>query len=387
MRIIDLTHYVAGPFATMLLAELGHDVIKVERPAGGDPWRQQSPEPAGAGFDFLNRRKRSITLDLKTRSGRTLLRRLLADADAVVENFRPGTLARLGISYRSLRRTNRNLVLTSISNFGQTGPRRDWKAGEITLQASGGIVAATGWREAGPLRLAGNIAQHIAGLNAAEATIAGVFGVHAGVERGVHIDISIQETFAAHWARHISQYVHHGLVMTRESEYLGRQGFRHTMMAADGWLYLLALRAEWAAFAAFLGLDEFATNEWSDDAQRQARWQEIDPHFRAAVAGRGRYDWFAAAAEMGYTFAPVEDPVSLLDNPQLAARGFFHPDAAAETSDGPTVPCPGLPFTGIDPPAAPNRPPRPGEHNAEIYGGLLGLGASELAELLQRGVI
>lgn len=384
MRIIDLTHHVAGPFATLLLAELGHEVIKVERPGSGDPLRSRRAEPGDVAFDYLNRRKRGVTLDLKRRRGRALLKRLVAESDAVVENFRPGTMARLGLSFRSLRRAKREIVLTSISNFGQSGPRRDWAASEIVLQATGGIVAASGWANGSPIKLAGNVAQHIGGLNAAIATLAAVLGVQAGLERTVWLDVSIHEAFAAHWARHISQYIHHGLEIVRESPVAGKQGFPHTVQAKDGWLYLLALRAEWESFAHFLGLDEFISHEWSDHAARQARWDELGPAFHAAVASRGRLEWFAAAAERGYTFAPIDGPLGLLESPQLLARGAFTP---ATLADGTEALCPRLPFSGVPVPTAENRAPRLGEHNAEVFGGLLGLSDDGLAALSAEGVI
>lgn len=384
MRIVDLTHRVAGPFATLLLAELGHDVIKVERPGTGDPLRQRQAEPGDVAFDYLNRRKRGITLDLRRRRGRALLKRLVAESDAVVESFRPGTMARLGLSFRSLRTANREIVLTSISNFGQSGPRRDWAASEIVLEATGGIVAASGWANGTPIKLAGNVAQHIGGLNAAIATLAAVLGVQAGLERGVWLDISIHEAFAAHWARHISQYIHHGLEIVRESPVAGKQGFPHTVKAKDGWLYLLALRAEWESFAHFLGLDGFITHEWSDHEARQARWDELGPAFHAAVASRRRLEWFAEAAERGYTFAPIDGPLGLLQSPQLLARGAFTP---ALLSDGSRGLCPRPPFTGTATPVAENRAPRLGEHNADVYAGLLGLGEEELTGLEADGVI
>lgn len=383
MRIVDLTHCVAGPFATLVLAELGHDVIKVERPGAGDPLRRAAGE-RGDAFDFLNRRKLGITLDLKRRRGRALLKRLVAQSDAVVENFRPGTMARLGLSFRSLRAANPEVVLTSISNFGHSGPRRDWPASEIVLQAMGGIVAASGWANGTPIKLAGNVAQHLGGLNAAIATLAAVLGVQAGVERGVWLDVSIHEAFAAHWARHVSQYIHHGLEIVRESPVAGKQGFPHTAQAKDGWLYLLALRAEWESFAHFLGLDAFVSHEWSDHEARQARWDELGPAFHAAIGSRGRLEWFAAAAERGYTFAPIDDPLDLLLSPQLQVRGAFTP---ATLSDGSQAPCPRLPFTGMPAPTAENRAPGLGEHNADVYGGLLGLTAAELTELEVAGVI
>jgi CoA:oxalate CoA-transferase len=363
IRVVDLTHYVAGPFATLLLAELGADVIKVERP-GGDPWRALSrQEDGGAGFDYLNRRKRSVVIDLKSKAGRADLLRLVEQADAIVENFRPGVLERLRLSFRTLRRANPAIVLTSISNFGRSGPLRDRPASELVLQAMGGIVQGTGWEDGPPQKLGGRVAEHVAGLNAAVATLASVHGVRAGLERGVHNDVSIQEALAAHWARHISQWVYSGTGTPRQQREIGPQGFPATVMARDGWLYVLALRAEWESFAYFLGLEEFVTHEWSDPAVRRARWPELAPRFRAAIARRGRYEWCAGGAERGYTFAPIDDPLSLLESPQLAERGFFQP---AELEEGRVVPCPRLPFTGFEPPAAPNRAPRPGEHQAAI---------------------
>jgi crotonobetainyl-CoA:carnitine CoA-transferase CaiB-like acyl-CoA transferase len=372
IRIVDLTHHVAGPFATLLLAELGADVIKVERPDRGDPWRQPSATADdGTGFDYLNRRKRSVTLDLKRRAERRALLELVAGADAVVENFAPGVLQRLGLSLRTLRRVNPTIVLTSISNFGQTGPRRDWQASEIVLQAMGGIVQGTGWEDGPPQQLGGHAAEHCAGLNAAIATLASIHGVRSGTTGSVHNDVAIQESFAAHWARHISQWVYSGTGTARQQRGGGAQGFPPTLPAQDGYLYILALRAEWESFAFFLGLEEFVGAEWSDPAVRRERWPEIDPFFRQAIAARGRYEWFAAAAEHGYTFAPADDALALLDSPQLAARGFFR---AAELLDGRSVDCPTLPFSGFDAPVSPNRAPKLGEHNAALQGGSPWLG-------------
>jgi crotonobetainyl-CoA:carnitine CoA-transferase CaiB-like acyl-CoA transferase len=384
MRIIDLSQGRAGPFATMLLAELGADVIKVEPPGVGDPLRGRREDvPEDFGFDYLNRRKRAVTLNLRTRPGRELLLRLVTAADALIESFPPGTRGRLRLSHRALWRANPEIVVTSITPFGRHGPRRDWQASELVLQAMGGVMEATGFDGEAPLRLAGEQAAHIAGLNAATATLAAIHGVRLGTERAVHIDVAIQETLPPHWARHISQYVYSGTGMRREARDNGRQGFPHTAMAADGYLYLLALRAEWESFAYFLGLEQFVTHEWSDPTVRAARWPEIRPHFEASIASRGKYDWFAAAAEMGYTFAPVEDAFGVLNSPQYAARGFFH---AAEV-DGVEVPCPGLPFTHGETPARPNRAPALGEHNGEVYGELVGLDEQQIARLQATGVI
>jgi crotonobetainyl-CoA:carnitine CoA-transferase CaiB-like acyl-CoA transferase len=384
MKILDLSESRAGAFAAMLLAELGADVIKVEPPRTGDPLRAVRHDvPDDFGFEYLNRRKRGITLNVRTRQGRRLFLGLVGHADAVIESFQPDTSGRRLLSYRALRRANPRIVLTTITPFGLRGPRHNWQANELMLQAMGGVMEATGFDGEAPLKLAGSQAAHIAGLNAATATLAAIHGVNLGTERGVHIDVAIQETLPPHWARHISQYVYSGTGMRREGRNSGRQGFQHTAMSADGYLYLLALRAEWESFAYFLGLEQFVTHEWSDPNVRAARWAEIEPHFAASIASRSKYDWFAAGAEMGYTFAPVEDAFGVLASPQLAARGFFH----TATIDDAEVPCPGLPFTHAAMPAGANRAPALGEHNAVVYGELLGLPADQIAELSAAGVL
>ncbi len=383
MRVLELSQSASGEFAALLLAELGAEVIKVEHPRG-DPRRSTRDDVADdLSFDYLNRRKRGVTLDPRTKSGRQLFLRLVATADAVVEDLGPGGLAALRLSYRGFKKAKPDIVLTSISAFGLDGPWSDWRATEIVLQATGGVMAATGYDDTPPQKLPGRVAHHIAGLNAAIATLTAVYGVHSGLERGVQIDISAQETFAPHWARHISQYAYTGLGSRRPGRQTGLQGFPHTVMAQDGYLYLLALRAEWEPLAFFLGLEQFITSEWSDPRVRAERWSEIDPDFRAAIAARSKYQWFTAAAERGYTFAPLDDALALAQSPQLLARGFFQ---QAETGAAERVPCPGLPFPFAEPPRFENRPPGLAEHNQEVYA-QIGLGAVELARLRSRGVI
>lgn len=384
MRVIDLSEELAGPFAAQLLAELGADVVKVES-TSGDRWRcRVTQDPEDESFLWANRRKRGLTLDIRKPGGRDLLLRLVTQADVLVESDRPGSLGRRGLSFRTLKQANPRLILTSVTPFGQRGPRRDWQGSELTLQAMGGVVAATGWDDSPPLKLAGHQAAFIAGLNAATATLAAVFGLRAGTSGAVHLDIAIQETFAPHWARHIAQYAYSGTGMKRNSRANGRQGFPDSARAADGNLYLLALYAEWEAVAHFLGLDQFLTPEWSDPAERTRRWDEIDPHFRAAVASRSKGEWVAAAAERGYTFAPLDGPLEVLASPQLAARQFF---GEATLANGEQAPSPRLPFISEFRPAGENRAPAIGEHNDAVYGEWLGLGAEELAALRESRVV
>ncbi len=201
LRVIDLTHGIAGPYATKLMADFGADVIKVERPDGGDfartlgPFPQDVPHPEKSGiFLFLNTNKRGVTLDLKTPEGVQALKELVKDADILVESFRPGVMERLGLGYAALEKINPNLVMTSVSNFGQTGPYRDYLGSELVLFAMGNRMHAAGLPDRHPLKLGGNHVQYQAG-NAA--TMATIFAWYAQKYRGMggqHIDLSIFES-------------------------------------------------------------------------------------------------------------------------------------------------------------------------------------------------
>jgi len=199
VRVIDLTWYNAGPFCTRLLGDYGADVIKVE-PPGGDPARTLPPffkdEPGlerSGLFLFLNTNKRSVVLDLKSQEGRDRLQGLVRDADALVENFSPGTMERLGLGYETLRGLNPKLVMTSISNFGQDGPYRDWQGTDLTLYGMGGPMYASGEQAHEPLKVAGRQTSFYTGIVAALATTMALRAAEDSGE-GEHVDVSIFET-------------------------------------------------------------------------------------------------------------------------------------------------------------------------------------------------
>ncbi len=383
MRVLELSESLSASFAGMLLAELGCDVVKVE-PIGGDARRSMTADlDDDSTFVYTNRRKSSVAIDLTAAAGKKAFRALVGGSDAVIEDLGPGALNARGLSYRSLKRANRDVIIVSVSPFGQDGPHAGWQASELVVQAMGGIVHNTGWDGDAPLKLAAYAAAFVAGINAATAALAAVLGVEAGNEAGVHIDLSMQETFSHHWTRHIAQWCYAGTETRREKREFGRQGFPHTVPAQDGLLYILALRAEWEALAFFLGLEPFITHEFTDPAVRAQRWPEIEPHFYESIASKGRYEWFAQAATLGYTFAPIDDPLAILKSPQLAARGFIR---AAEI-DGDTVACPGLPFQFETNGLRANRAPGVGEHTAELLREIGGMSDDEITVLRERGVI
>ena len=202
LLVLDLTHYVAGPYCTKLLADYGARVIKIERPEGGDPCRRMGPFPGDVPhpeksglFLHLNTNKESVVLNLKMLRGRQLFSKFVAKADVVVENFHPRVLPALELDYPHLRRIKPGIILTSISNFGQTGPYRDWRAQDLTLYGMGGEMYTSGTPGRTPLKQAHNLTLYQGGAMAAAATMVGVFGVRRH-GCGQHIDVSLFETQA-----------------------------------------------------------------------------------------------------------------------------------------------------------------------------------------------
>src|SRR5579883_1050178 len=203
VRVLDLTRHVAGPLCTKLLADYGADVIKIEQPRRGDPARwiapflHELPHPERSGlFLHLNTNKRGITLNLKTETGRAIFLRLLPSADIVVENFQPRVMPSLGLDYATLSKIKPALVMTSISNFGQTGPYRDWRASDLIVYAMGHEMWGTGQPDCEPAGMANKLSLHIAGLMAFTATL-GAFWEAQLQGVGQQVDLSIMEAMAS----------------------------------------------------------------------------------------------------------------------------------------------------------------------------------------------
>jgi crotonobetainyl-CoA:carnitine CoA-transferase CaiB-like acyl-CoA transferase len=331
MRVLELSRGVAASFAGLLLGELGAEVIKIE---------VESPAVDVATRAFLERGKRNVATDVHTRLGVEQVLSLVRGADALVEDLGPRGLGRVRLSARRLRRLKPGFVVASIAPFGQTGPRAEWQASELVLQAMGGMLHATGWADEPPVKLAGHMAELIAGLHGALAVFAGVIGVRSGAEDGVQIDISAQETFLQHWSRHIGQWTYNGTGQRRDRRDFGGQGVPSAARAADGWMCLAVRNARWESVAALFGLERFVDGEWRNVSTRVARWAEIKPSFDESVASRTRSAWFAAAAERGLILGPVQDLHEVLRSEQYAARGYF----TTTESGGQTVAYPGLPF-------------------------------------------
>jgi crotonobetainyl-CoA:carnitine CoA-transferase CaiB-like acyl-CoA transferase len=269
LSVLDLTHHIAGPNCTKFLANYGAEVIKIERPDGGDPARRHGPFPHDephpektARFLLLNTNQRSIPFNLKTSAEKDLFIELVRQVDVVVENFSPRVMPSLGLDYGTLGQLNPRLVMTSISNFGQTGPYRDYKAQDILMYAMGGAMHQTGVAEREPIKMAGNLVQYHSGTMAATATLVGVYGAQVR-GTGQHIDVSRFETHAGTVDRRstfLMGYAYAGEAMRRQDS--GLQGMlpRGIYPCQDGYICIHATSEWWPRQARMLERPDSFTN-------------------------------------------------------------------------------------------------------------------------------
>ncbi|TXL73259.1 CoA transferase [Vineibacter terrae] len=359
IRIVSLAEQYPGPYATLLLADMGADVILVERPGGGDPARQFPAFHAA-----LNRNKRSVALDLKTEAGRQALRDLVGGADVLMEGFRPGTMERLGFGYDAMAALNPRLVYVSISGFGQTGPYRDRPAHDISYQAVAGFLfrhAETG-STANPGEVA--VGDLSSGMFAALGTLAALFE-RTRTGRGKHVDVSMTDGLVS-WMSVMIGPALNGVPIAD----IGAEPAYGLFRCADGKLLSLSIAHEdwfWRPFCSLIGMDDAAA---LTRGERVAQTQALTRRIADIMATRDRDAWGAALDAAGIPWGPVNGLAEAADDPHFRARGLFR---RVDGSDGGTrwhVAQP-LVFSGERP--GPQRDaPRLGEHTEEILAPLAG---------------
>jgi len=391
VRVLDLSHYVAGPYCTKLLADYGAQVLKVEKPGEGDgarrlgPFPGDTPDPERSGlFLFLNTNKRGITLNLKTETGRRLLLRLLPHFDVLVENFRPGVMARLGLDYAALSRVNPRLVMTSISNFGQTGPYRDYLATDLVSQAMGGPLFLSGEADREPVRFVGHQAQFHGGLVGVVATMGALYYARR-TGRGQQVDVSLMEAEVNIHELDIEIYAYSGEVRRRVGSYYGNYPWS-VYRCRDGFVAVCVNNRQWRRIGNWIGQPELSRDpELATPAQRYERFEELEAIFVPYCLERTMAELVATAQAARIPVMPVYSAKDIVEDPQYQARGFFveveHPRAGRLTYPGAPV------RMGLTPWQVRRPAPLLGEHNDEVYGGYLGLSREELAHLRRAGVI
>jgi crotonobetainyl-CoA:carnitine CoA-transferase CaiB-like acyl-CoA transferase len=383
LLVVDLTRVLSGPYCTMQLADMGARVIKIEQPGRGDDTRGWGPPFLGAEsayFLSINRNKESLTLDLKQQGAQRILAQLLDRADVLVENFRPGTMDRLGFGYEAVAAKWPRVVYCSISGFGQTGPRRDQPGYDAVIQGEAGLMSITGESGGPALRLGVAIADIVSGMFAAQG-IAMALLARTRSGRGQLVDVGMLDATAALLTYQAANYFVTGRVPTR-------LGNRHptivpyeTFDAADG-EFVLAVGNDdlWRRFCKVAGLADLAADErFATNRLRVEHYESLKPILVERLRTRSRAEWIAALNAEGVPSGAVRDLAEVFNDPQLAAREMIQ---AVEHATLGSVRALGVPIKLSDTPGAVRTaPPTLGQHTDQILRTDLGLTDADIARL------
>ncbi|HXH02035.1 MAG TPA: CoA transferase [Candidatus Competibacteraceae bacterium] len=388
IRVLDLSRFLAGPYCTALLADLGAEVLKIEPPQLGDDTRHIGPFKNGESvyFALINRGKKSLTLNLKHPEALTAFYELVREADVVVENFRPGVARRLGVDYASLKAVNPRLIYASISGFGQDGPYAQRPAYDIIAQAMSGLMSVTGHPNSGPTRVGESLGDLCAGLFAAWAICAALYG-RERTGCGEHLDVAMFDALFALQVTGLSQ-------LLAEDRVPGLVGNRHplstpfdTYRASDG-LVVIAVANEplFARLAALLGRPELpADPRFASDSARTAHEPELRAVIEAWTGVRSVAEVCAACEAAGIPASPVWDLRQAAESVQARARGLVTP------VDHPAIGPLGLVGQPVkfteEPAAAPACAPNLGDSTTAILAERLGYTPARIQALRQAGAI
>jgi crotonobetainyl-CoA:carnitine CoA-transferase CaiB-like acyl-CoA transferase len=383
--ILDLTRVLSGPYCTMLLADMGARVIKIEQPGKGDDTRAWGPPFLGgesAYFLSINRNKESVTLDFKSTEGRAVLDQLIARSDVLVENFRPGTLDRLGLDYASLTRTHPALIVCSISGFGQTGPRRPEAGYDAVIQAEGGLMSITGPPDGQPVRLGVAIGDIVTGMFAAQGVLLALLA-RARTGRGQLVDVAMLDSVTALLTYQAGIYFATGTAPQRI-------GNRHptivpyeTFAASDGdFVLAVGNDDQWRRFCGVAGIvdDRFSTNR-----ERVTHYDELRPIVAAVLGQQTRRHWIDCLKAAGVPCGSVRDLADVFSDPQISAREMI---ASVEHPAIGSLRVLGMPVKLSDTPGAVSTaPPTLGQHTEMVLRNDLGMPQSEIDQLRERKAI
>ncbi|MFQ5988654.1 MAG: CaiB/BaiF CoA transferase family protein [Candidatus Methylomirabilales bacterium] len=387
IKVIDFSRVLAGPYCTMILADLGAEVVKIEEPARGDEARGVGPFLNGvsAYFMSINRGKRSVALDIKNAKGRDLAAQLTAHADIVVENFRPGTMERLGLGYHALAKINPRLIYAACSGFGQTGPYRKRGAYDMVIQGMGGIMSITGEPGGRPLKTGPAIGDIVGGLF----TAIGILAALQARERtgeGQMVDIGLLDCQVALLENAIIRY-------TATGEIPGPLGARHPSIAPfeafeakDGYVIFAVGTPHWERFSRILGREELLQDpRFATNALRAVNHAALQPVIADVAKTKTVQEWIDVMEKAGVPCGPINRIDQVVADPQVQARGMI---AAVRDPEIGITRLPGSPLKLSRTPGRVDRPaPRLGEHTVDILKGWLGLETKTIDVLKQEQII
>jgi len=389
IRVLDLTRVVAGPYCAMFLGDLGAEVVKVEQPGAGDDTRGWGPPFTGgesAYYLCINRNKKSITLDLKSTEGVELLRQLAKAADVVIENFRPGTMERLGLGEKELRKLNPRLIYGSLTGFGADGPMSDWPGYDLIVQAWGGLMSITGTPNGEPVKVGVAIIDLVAGLMLGKAITAALFA-REKIGVGQRIDTSLLEAEVASLINVGSNYLIGGKVPSRwgnaHPNIVPYQNFK----TADGYLVLgVASEVIWRRFCqAISRIDLTDDYRFATNTKRVENRGELIAIIAEVFISRDNETWLKLLNDADVPCAPVQTIDKVFQAPQVLHRDMLveveHPTAGK-------VPMAGIPVKfSVTPASVRLPPPLLGEHTGEVLKTWLGMSDETIEEFKRKSPV
>ncbi len=390
IRVLEMGGHVSAPFCAKLLADYGADVIKIEPPGWGDEARRMGPfvgdDPhpdKSVPFLYLNTNKRGVTLDPGTKSGVRLVSELLERADVLVDNYSPDDRPGPALEIDRLQHEHPNLIITSITPFGQTGPYRNYAATDIVAAAMSGLMYHSGDSDREPLRNALNQSFYVAGINGAVATTAALFQ-RMFTGKGQTIDVSTVECLTSHLVQAVPYYSYMGAIKGRRP--VRGSGFEELMPARDGYVIPSVQGSQpWSTVADLIGVSELQDERFASGSGRIEFGEEIYELLVEGLANWDRKALHQASGERRLVFGMAQDAGDLYECPHLSEREFYrtvdHPVAGRAEYPGMGPKLSGMEYEARRP------APLLGQHNSEIYGDELGHSVGELAQLRALGVI
>ena len=386
--VVDLTRILSGPICTMLMADMGAEVIKVEPPPLGDDSRQWGPPFIGGistYFLSVNRNKKSLGLNLKSKDGRAILHKLIERADVLLENFRPGVLDRLGFGYEAVTKLNPRTIYCSVSGFGHTGPYRDRPGYDVIAQGESGMMDLTGYPDGPPAKLGASLADIVAGLYAFNGICLALLA-RQKTGKGQHVDVSLLDGM-------VSTLAYHALIYLSTGRSPTRAGTRHPSIVPyecfqtkDGFVNIAVTnQKQWENFCEVLGFPEIAHDDRFETMKaRLSNYGILRPIIERVVSMMSRTEVIKAMSEVGIPAGPINTVGEILEDPHIHARQMVaeltHPQY------GPLRVL-GIPIKLSDTPGiVENAPPMFGEHNRDVLQ-KLGFTEKEVAELERSGVL
>lgn len=388
IKVLDLTRVLAGPYTTMILSDLGAEVIKIEQPGIGDESRNFGPFKNSFSLYFMsvNRGKRSITLDLKSERGKTIFKQLVKQSDILVENFRPGTLKKLGLDYGTLAAEQPSLIYAACSGFGQTGPLAKQGAYDMIIQGMGGIISITGEPDGPPVRVGTSISDITAALFT---TIGILSALHHRNQtgKGQLVDVAMLDSLVAVLENAIVRYF-------ATDEIPQPLGSRHPAItpfeafkSADGHI-IIAIGNDtlWAKFCEHADREDLISDpRFKTNAERTANHSELFPILSEIMRQRTTDEWIEALEKIGVPCGPINTIDKVVNHPQIKAREMIAQVMHQVTG---VVEVPGVPIKLSETPGDVDTPaPSLGEHTVEILTDVLKMSFEEVEELRQEGII